>query len=442
MSRRMLCVGVLGVLTLSVFTSGCSNAPEPSADSGATGTADLPLTAQSNGVQYRLAQAQFTITGETLSFKRVITPPANLPIDQEVLPSGTYSIQLADGWQLQARAPGETTFSAVDAVLASDNPVEFTVTRGQTVDVVFAFISGGIPITLSKGRANVRISVSDCAGYNGYTATLAGLTLDCLNTLDQNSYLVDDNGFLARNFTECVGNQLTYNPIDEIDALLGLQFTDNRDPISFLADNPLTYAQTCLAGQWAQWREDFDSSGTTVCPVWTKQGENAPSAAVLEKLARSEPQLPFTDNGTTPSVLAATKINSIYTVAFPDNQGGGQKCGTAGNCAALCAGGLPGLVISQDGDSLTTDPPPWNDPTNFQPNPDPYQPSYYHMMSFYGPLPGALFGAAARADGGDECSVYVSGQHQLGNLVRNCRLHADGTQYACVSICTPTGTLL
>ena len=113
MSRRLLCVGVLGVLTLSMLASGCSNAPEPRGDSTGSGTIDLPLTAQADGVQYRLANAKFTIKGTSVNLTRTITPPADLPVDQEVLPSGDYSIFLEDGWQLQAKGPSDSSFSAV-----------------------------------------------------------------------------------------------------------------------------------------------------------------------------------------------------------------------------------------------------------------------------------------------------------------------------------------
>jgi hypothetical protein len=422
-----------------MLASGCSNAPGSAPESTGTGTIDLPLTAQANGIQYRLAKAKFTITGTSYGFTRLITPAADLPIDQEVLPSGDYSIVLADGWQLQAKGPSDSSFSNVDAQLV-ENPLAFTVTRGQTVDVVFVFISSGIPIKLSKGRANVRISVSDCSGYDGYTATLAGLTVDCLGTVDQNSYVVDDNGYLTRNFDTCQQTQqLSYNPIDEIDAVLGLQY-DDREPLPF-EDNPLAFAKDCIGGRWAQWRESFDSSGTTDCPAWIDSGSIQPSADDYQKLAGSEPVLPAVEDGSRPTdLIAATKINSIYRIAFSDNQNSDQKCGSAGDCAKLCAGGFAGFVIGQDGDSIITDPPPWNDPTVY-PQGDPYQPSYYHMMSFYGPLPGALFGAAARADAEDECSVYVNGTHQLGTLIRNCRISSNGTPFACVGVCTPQPVL-
>ena len=432
MSRRLLCVGVLGVLTLSMLASGCSNAPEPRGDSTGSGTIDLPLTAQADGVQYRLANAKFTIKGTSVNLTRTITPPADLPVDQEVLPSGDYSIFLEDGWQLQAKGPSDSSFSAVDAELGVDNPLYFSVRRNQIVDVVFVFISRGIPIKLDRGRANVRISVSDCSGYDNYTATIAGLTLNCTGHIDQNSYVLDDDGYLTRNFGECVQDQ---SLLDSIDALLGLQYPD-REPLP-VDTNPLAYAQDCIAGRWAAWRESFDASGTTDCPTWTQAAVIQPSADDYQQIAASEPELPALEDGSRPTeLIAATKINTLYRTAFTDNQNSDQKCGSAGSCAAQCAGGFAGFVIGQDGDTLTTDPPPWNDPTNYGKT-DPYQPSYYHMMSFYGPLPGALFGAAARADAGDECSVYVNGTHQLGSLVRNCRVAADGTLFACVSVCSP-----
>jgi hypothetical protein len=459
----MLCVGVLGVLTLSVLSSGCSNASDPAVDTAGTGTVDLPLTAQADGVQYRLANAKFTITGTSLIFTRTITPAADLPIDQEVLAAGTYSILLADGWQLQAKGPTDTTFSDVDAVLAVENPLSFTVTRGKTVDAVFAFITHGIPIKLSKGRANVRISVSDCSGYDNYTATIAGLTVDCIGTIDQNSYLIDDSGFLVRNFAACTLPQLATSAnaptlLDPIDALLGLQYSDREalpdNLAAILVDNPLTYAKDCIAGQWAQWRESFDASGTTDCPSWTKSGViNPPTVGLYQKLAGAEPQLPAQEDGTRAAVLSQFKINSLYTTAFADNQNSDQNCGSAGACAALCASGFPGFIVDQNEDSITTDPPPWNDPTVYSTPQDPYQPSYYHPMSFYGPVPGALFGVAPRADPtftdsngntlqGEACSVYVNGTHSGGRLHRNCRVSSTGVPFACLSVCVPDASVM
>lgn len=434
MSRQLLCAGVLGVLTLSTLVSGCSNAPEPSSDASATGTVELPLTAQADGVKYRLQKARFTIQAEGLSFTRVITPAADLPIDQEVLPSGAYQITLSDGWVLEAKGPEDSSYSAVDAELVA-NPLEFTVVKGQTVDVVFEFISRGIPIELSKGRANVRISVSDCSQFDSYASAIAGYTVDCLGHIDQNSYLVDDNGYLRRNFSECQDDQTLLQAIDDF---LGLQYT-TRDAINFPTD-PLAYAQDCIAGRWAEWREQFDDSGTTECPDWVESGIiNEPTPELYDRFAKSLPVLPAADTGTTPQVVNAMKINAVYSLSFADRAGADQKCGSAASCAALCAGGFPGFIVAANDDegSVTTDPVPWESNTVYPQGADPFmRPNYYHPMSYYGPLPGDLFGAFPRV--GEACSYYddTTGLHQKTTLQSNCTTTPDGTQ-ACVSLCAP-----
>jgi len=428
-----------------MLTSGCSNAPDPGTETAGTGTIDLPLTAQADGVQYRLAKAKFKIQGVDVKLTRTITPAADLPVDQEILPSGNYQITLADGWQLQAKGPSDSSFTTVDAELAVDNPLYFTVTRSTTVDVVFVFISRGIPIKLSKGRADVRISVSDCSQFNSYAAAIASYTLDCTGRIDQNSFLIDDNGFLARNFNECAGDDQSL--LQSIDDFLGLQFPDG-DPVPYAGDgNPIAYAQDCIAGRWAAWRESFEQSGNTVCPDWVKAGViNEPTLELYDKFAAALPELPVQEDGSRPGVVNDMKINAIYTTSFPNGQPD-QRCGSAGNCAAACAGGFPGLVIGQDGDAITTDPPPWESNVNYpDPNDSTTNPfmrtSYYHPMSFYGALPGDLFGARPRANGDakgnhEACSYYANGTHNLGSLQLNCRTAPDGVTQACVSVCSP-----
>lgn len=434
MSRQLFCAGVLGVLTLSTFVSGCSNAPGPSSEAGATGTVELPLTAQAAGTKYRLQKARFTIQGQSSSFSRVITPAADLPIDQEELPAGDYVITLSDGWVLQAEGPTDTSFHSVDAELVA-NPLYFSVVKGQTIDVVFEFISRGVPIKLTKGRANVRISVSDCSQFDSYASAIAGYTVDCLGHIDQNSYLVGDDGYLRRNFTECVEDQTLIQAIDDF---LGLQYS-TRDTINFLTD-PLAYAQDCIAGRWAEWREQFDGTGTTQCPDWVKSGViNNPTPELYDRFARALPQLPAVDTGVTPQVVNAMKIDSVYTVSFANTAGGNQKCGSPQSCAAVCAGGFPGFVIASDDNGVTTDPVPWESNAVYPQGADPFlRTNYYHPMSYYGPLPGDLFGAQERAKEGEVCSFYddASGLHQKTQLQLNCTVTPDGQQ-ACVSLCAP-----
>src|SRR3954471_15681698 len=103
MSMQLVRAGVLSVLTMAAALSGCSNAslgPDSDAEGvSATGTLELPLTATSAGVKYRLAPAKFVIKGTSLHFSRTITPPANTPVDQESLPAGQFQIALQKGWE-------------------------------------------------------------------------------------------------------------------------------------------------------------------------------------------------------------------------------------------------------------------------------------------------------------------------------------------------------
>ena len=136
MSIQLVRAGVLGVLTMAVALSGCSNASlgsESDAEGvGSSGTLELPLTATSAGVKYRLALAKFVIKGTSLSFTRNIAPPADTAVDQETLPAGSYQITLQKGWELQAKGPGDSAFKAVSAKLTSANPASFDIKRGKT----------------------------------------------------------------------------------------------------------------------------------------------------------------------------------------------------------------------------------------------------------------------------------------------------------------------
>src|SRR5882724_2088295 len=104
------------------------------------GEVAIPLTATTNGISYQLATARFTIVGAALGKKpRTVTPPADEPVHTEVLPVGSYSILLEDGWQLMAKGPADKDFAQVEASLVSPNPALFGVKRSLSTDVVFRF---------------------------------------------------------------------------------------------------------------------------------------------------------------------------------------------------------------------------------------------------------------------------------------------------------------
>lgn len=445
MSIQLVRAGVLGVLTLAFGVSGCSNgALGPGSDAegvGSSGTLELPLTATSAGVKYRLAQAKFVIKSTTGSFSRTITPPANTPVDQETLSAGAYEITLQKGWELQAKGPSDSDFKAVSAKLTSPNPASFTITRGKTIDVIFTFASSYGTVSLDTGKANVRISVQDCSSFDTLSASLALYTVECLGRIDQYSFVLNDAGAIERNFDECPNNP---DMLQNIDDLLGVQY-----PRAILggASTQLDLGKDCIGGRWAQWKAAFDESGITECPDWKFEEEfNTPTPELYDKYAAALPPLPFQENGTRPGIIAQLKINTSYSVSYP----GGlpdQRCQTAGDCAQQCAAGFPGFVIRNDGETVLTDPDPWEKDTNYNGTTNPYtRGAYYHPMSLAGEIPGEIVGHWQRSQSQPKkelCSYYdyPSGLHIQTQLIPDCQtIDLNGTQ-SCISLCLPPSVI-
>lgn len=433
MSTQMLRVWVLSVALLGAAAVGCSGeAPTGPVrnDNDTVGSVSLPLTAQSGDDLYRLVSARFTITGAPLARRPLtINPAPDTPVHEETLPSGSYSILLEDGWKLERRGAAERAFTEVPAALIVDNPQDFTVSRDTVTDVVFSFATGGVAVDLGRGRADVRISVSDCSTFDTYASSLATFTVDCLGTINQFSYALDAAGFLQRNFQECPRGE---DKLRSIDGFLGLQYP-RRVPGQTV--NPLPFAKDCIAGRWARWRAAFDASGVVECPIWEKTGEiNTPTDALYDSIGKGLPQPPFAETRERPEIIQLTKVNSIYFVSFPGGQTPPQQCETPGACAAACAGGFPGFVIQQEGSTVLTDPPAWQLDVIFAGSNPFMRPGYYHAMSLYGPLPGEIFGHINRVPEG--CTYYDGGFHWGTTLKPNCQIMPNGDE-SCVSICTP-----
>jgi hypothetical protein len=439
---------LLGVALALLATCACSSTPSDSnAGDENTGTVTLPLTSVVGAVNYRLTNAKFTITGTPLSSPRVIQPPADLAIDTETLTVGRYSALLANGWVLERKgAEAGAVFKAVPATLVTPNPTIFEIKVGQTVNAWFIFETGEGDVGLGQGNVNVRIGVQDCTSFNTYESALATDTVDCLGTIGPDSFTVNADGILQRNFSTCPLDPTRLRPID---SLLSLQLRTGRLP----------FAKECMAGRYTKFQASFAQSGVTQCPVWKKNRiVNPINSDVIDRVIPLLPKLPAEDNGQFDAAgapqpfLAPLKQNAIYTVAFP-NQTTGQKCDTPAACAALCAGGFPGFVLAADGASVLTDPPAWLLDTSFT-TADPFlRPGYYHPMSYYGGAPGTVFADASRAcpiDGTgpfnpdpmgqvtpctpETCS-YFSGIHVKYPLQLDC---LDWTDFStCVGFCAP-----
>jgi hypothetical protein len=442
---------LLGVALALLAMCACSGTPsdQNAGDGDVTGTVSLPLTSVVGAVNYRLTKATFTISGTPLATPRVIKPAPDLPIDTETLPVGHYSTLLADGWVLERKgAEAGAVFKAVPATLVTPNPTIFDIKLGQTVNAWFIFETGEGDVGLGQGNVNVRIGVQDCTSFNAYESALATDTVDCLGTITPDSFTVNTDGILKRNFDSCPLDPTRLRPID---SLLSLQFRTARLP----------FAKECMADQYANFQATFANSGVTQCPVWKKaRTVNPINIEVVDQVIPLLPQLPAEDNGAQltangaqPPFLAPLKQDSVYTVSF-DTPPPGQKCDTPAACATACAAGFPGFVVAAQGTAVLTDPVAWLLDTSYPSTAtDPFlRAGYYHPMSYYGGAPGTVFADATRAcpiqgsafgtaavNQGPTCvpemCSYFSGIHVKYPLQLDC---LDNTDFStCVGYCAP-----
>lgn len=426
---------LLGVALFALIAGACSSTPMDSSEQGVVesemGSVSLPLTTKVGDIAFRLNKAKFTIIGPGLGAPRVVVPPADEAVHTEALPVGSYSIQLEKGWVLEKRGPNDKVFVAVPAQLVTPNPLDFSVTGKGPADAFFGFATVSGDVTLGNGSVDIRIGVSDCASYDQYLAALGELTADCLGTVDPRAYEVTQDGILRPTFSECPVNKAKFTPIKQ---LLSLQLRTARLP----------FAKQCIVGRFEAAQQKFANSGVTKCPKWSFAGyvNEITEKTVDTVLAIGLPELPADDSvRPDPKAMELLKQQSFYRVQG-DTQG--QKCETPGRCAQVCAAAFPGFVTSVDGESVITDPTSWLVDTVYgAPTSDPYlRPGYYHPMSYYGPLPGAIFGEFARyqpcgplVSCSPELCSYYAGSHIKAFLQKDCLDDADPD--TCVSYCGP-----
>ncbi|RYZ09136.1 MAG: hypothetical protein EOO73_05060 [Myxococcales bacterium] len=431
---------LLSVALLTFVVGACSSTPIDtngeqiaSVDDSASGSLSIPLTTSSGDGFYRLNLATFTITGPALAGKpRVVKPLADTPVHTEVLPLGTYSIQLEKGWVLEKRGTDGKTFTAVSAQLVTSNPLSFEVTGKTVADAFFGFVTTSGDVAFGSGSVDIRIGVQDCKAYDSYTAALAELTAECQGTVDPRLYSVSKDGLLTPAFDKCP-NDSTGTVLRKIRQLLSIQQRTARLP----------FAKQCLAGRFDVAQAKFAASGVKSCGVWKKARiVNEITAEVLAKVEAELPRLPAQDTGRPLPVLELLKENSFYDVSPGADPG---ACKTGAECAAICASAFPGFVLSGEGNTVLTDPIAWLLDTTYKSKAaDPFlRATYYHPMSYYGPLPGVLFGDYSRFEpcgpnsadplcGPEQCS-YFAGTHLKTFLQKDCLDPANLD--TCVSFC-------
>jgi len=261
-------------------------------------------------------------------------------------------------------------------------------------------------------------AIESCAAFDGYTAALGTRAVDCLGTLGPNSFLVDKNNNLRRNFDKCPVDQKALRDIDD---LLGVQILMKEQP----------GGQECIAGRWQEWQKRTLASGVTTCPVWTKTGTiNAPTPRLVDAYARTLPKLPVKAGEPEPRDL---KVNYSYAVRFAKTPPPEQlkTCRTPATCGQICVGGLPGTWVSGQGETAVLDPLFWLIETEYTGSNPFMRAGYYHKMSFFGDDPGMVYGHRNRK--GEACSRYYEGAHYMLEMEEECLI--DGDLSTCMARC-------
>jgi hypothetical protein len=193
-------------------------------------------------------------------------------------------------------------------------------------------------------------------------------------------------GKLVKNFKGCPLDK-SGEVLKQIDSLLGVAGSEQGKKHKLGA----YYAET-----WKTYQDNFPE-GINVCPKWGRTAVIHPPT--FENVKKQPKGVPG-------------KENYVYKVAETEQCKGKPDCVVSH--ALSCAGGFGSqFLISGDvqSSSVKVDPIWWQTRYTYEEEADnPFMTlGYYHAMSFYGDLPGALYGAVQRA--GEPCSEYINGKH-------------------------------
>jgi hypothetical protein len=154
----------------------------------------------SSGAEYRLTRAIFVIQGPSSTlFLDTDEDPNSASLDA-VVPVGPYSAFLQEGWVLQRLGVGGQS-EALDARLASSNPVAFLVEAGSTTAVPLRFVVGDEAVEVGSFRIQLDVEDSsapselcsdDDACGAGETCCRGGVLGSCLSLAERESCPLPD----------------------------------------------------------------------------------------------------------------------------------------------------------------------------------------------------------------------------------------------------------
>lgn len=179
-------------------------------------TGGLRLALQTDGGQgYKLIDAVFTVRDERDAVVTTLESGAdggNQATLEAALPLGDFTIELQDGWALEALGSEGDNLAAA---LVSANPALFTISNHHVTELVFTFATNRGRVTLGEGEVSVGVDV-----VNAKTLTGCSL-LDATTCPDgQTCLLADDQG---ETFCAAPGQVEVGQPCDSDQCVAGTQ---------------------------------------------------------------------------------------------------------------------------------------------------------------------------------------------------------------------------
>lgn len=142
---------------------------------GCTGDAELPEGEGTlrvglwgdgaSGTTYSLRDASFHVTGNAVDLTMFTAGlPDGTATISTPLAAGDYQIVLDPGWTVYRGDVGDPMPIPVDAELASDNPVPFTIADNLSTEVTFVFDVDGDLVPMNQGTLDVDVEFDEDDG--------------------------------------------------------------------------------------------------------------------------------------------------------------------------------------------------------------------------------------------------------------------------------------
>jgi hypothetical protein len=277
------------------------------------------------------------------------------------------------------------------------------------------------PASLGDDVSVAEQALGDQSPWSAHMAALGDLTLRCWGTVGPNTYTTK-NGWLQPTRRGCV-RLPGQNPEDPeavwrlLEGNLGIQFLEVT-PENPNAEKDAREARSYMLNTWNTWLATSPPPQSQ-CPRWEYLGSDQDPVADPDYF-RSLPRAPkdsevkeFNAFGKTlPVYHIETRCNEKTNLRCVDPCQGNPKC--AVSLAKKCGGGF-GYPFLHKADAIAgtwqVDPLYWEETrVEYDPSNNPFMDDdYFHGMSFWGPSPGAVYGAVPRE--WEPCSVKSGASH-------------------------------